>query len=156
MNPKTLLTALFWLLLPVIAAAQAKNPFQSIGKKGKVLTLTNGKYEEFFDQDSIQQIGTALVNIYTMKVVKLLKDEKEAQRLLDNSVNSQFLSVDPLANQFPFYTPYQYAGNKPIWATDMDGAEELILPRLSIPEPILTFPKLPNLPPIPIQPLPPI
>ncbi|MBO9154071.1 RHS repeat domain-containing protein [Chitinophaga sp. GCM10012297] len=36
----------------------------------------------------------------------------------------KFLSVDPLTAQYAYYTPYQFAGNKPIWATDLDGAEE--------------------------------
>ncbi|MFY0255719.1 RHS repeat-associated core domain-containing protein [Chitinophaga sp. 30R24] len=27
----------------------------------------------------------------------------------------RFLSVDPLTQHFPWYTPYQFAGNKPIW-----------------------------------------
>ena len=36
----------------------------------------------------------------------------------------KFLSVDPLAPSYPWYTPYQFAGNKPIVALDMDGLEE--------------------------------
>lgn len=36
----------------------------------------------------------------------------------------RFLSVDPLTKSYPFYTPYQFAGNKPIWAIDLDGLEE--------------------------------
>lgn len=36
----------------------------------------------------------------------------------------RFLSVDPLTKDFPWYTPYQFAGNKPIWAIDLDGLEE--------------------------------
>ena len=36
---------------------------------------------------------------------------------------SKFLSVDPLANKFPYYTPYQFAGNTPIVAIDLDGLE---------------------------------
>jgi RHS repeat-associated protein len=36
----------------------------------------------------------------------------------------RFLSVDPLTKEYPWYTPYQFAGNKPIWATDVDGLEE--------------------------------
>ena len=35
----------------------------------------------------------------------------------------RFVSVDPLAAKFDFYTPYQYAGNKPINFIDLDGAE---------------------------------
>jgi RHS repeat-associated protein len=40
----------------------------------------------------------------------------------------RFLSVDPIASDFPWYTPYQFAGNKPIWAIDLDGLEEYIKP----------------------------
>lgn len=36
----------------------------------------------------------------------------------------KFLSVDPLTQKYPWYTPYQFAGNKPIWANDLDGMEE--------------------------------
>jgi RHS repeat-associated protein len=35
----------------------------------------------------------------------------------------RFLSVDPLTKSYPFYTPYQFAGNMPIAAIDLDGAE---------------------------------
>lgn len=37
---------------------------------------------------------------------------------------SRFLSVDPLTKSYPWYTPYQFAGNKPIIAVDLDGLEE--------------------------------
>ncbi|AYL93832.1 RHS repeat-associated core domain-containing protein [Mucilaginibacter celer] len=36
----------------------------------------------------------------------------------------KFLSVDPLTSQYPYYTPYQFAGNTPIQAIDLDGKEE--------------------------------
>lgn len=36
----------------------------------------------------------------------------------------RFLSVDPLSKSYPWYTPYQFAGNKPIIAIDLDGLEE--------------------------------
>ena len=38
----------------------------------------------------------------------------------------RFLSVDPLTASYPWYTPYQFAGNKPIWAIDLDGLEEYL------------------------------
>jgi hypothetical protein len=31
-----------------------------------------------------------------------------------------------LSKDYPWYTPYQFAGNKPIWAIDLDGLEEMI------------------------------
>ena len=37
----------------------------------------------------------------------------------------RFLSVDPLTKYFAFYTPYQFSGNTPISATDLDGLEEI-------------------------------
>ena len=36
----------------------------------------------------------------------------------------RFLSVDPLTKSYPHYTPYSFAGNKPIQFIDLDGAEE--------------------------------
>jgi RHS repeat-associated protein len=36
----------------------------------------------------------------------------------------RFLSVDPLASNFPYYSPYIFAGDKPTWAVDIDGEEE--------------------------------
>ena len=36
----------------------------------------------------------------------------------------KFLSTDPLFAGYPYYTPYQFAGNRPIWAIDLDGLEQ--------------------------------
>jgi RHS repeat-associated protein len=41
----------------------------------------------------------------------------------------KFLSVDPLFTSYPWYTPYQFAGNAPIWAIDMDGLEQAVVVR---------------------------
>src|SRR5690554_3863879 len=35
----------------------------------------------------------------------------------------KFLSMDPLFRSYPFYSPYQFAGNMPIAAVDLDGLE---------------------------------
>jgi len=35
----------------------------------------------------------------------------------------RFASVDPLTGKYPWYTPYQFAGNMPVWAIDLDGKE---------------------------------
>ena len=37
------------------------------------------------------------------------------------------MSVDPLASSYPMLTPYQFAGNTPIQAIDVDGLEALIV-----------------------------
>lgn len=41
-----------------------------------------------------------------------------------NPALGRFLSVDPLTKNYPWYTPYQFAGNKPINSIDLDGLEE--------------------------------
>ena len=38
---------------------------------------------------------------------------------------AKFLSVDPLAAKFSFYTPYQFGGNKPTYCLDIDGQEDI-------------------------------
>lgn len=41
----------------------------------------------------------------------------------------RFFSVDPLNKKFPYYTPYQFSGNMPICAIDLDGKEEYVVVR---------------------------
>ena len=43
-------------------------------------------------------------------------------RIYDKRIG-RFLSVDPLAMSYAFYSPYQFAGNSPIAAVDIDGGE---------------------------------
>jgi RHS repeat-associated protein len=45
-----------------------------------------------------------------------------ADRIYDTRVG-RFLSVDKLTKNFPWLTPYQFAGNTPIQAIDLDGKE---------------------------------
>ncbi|HET6244517.1 MAG TPA: RHS repeat-associated core domain-containing protein [Bacteroidia bacterium] len=41
----------------------------------------------------------------------------------------RFLSVDPLTKSFPWWSPYQFAGNTPIQAIDLDGLEIVYITR---------------------------
>lgn len=126
MLPKSLLIACIFVLPYLSLIAQTGNPYKDIHKKATVITLTNNQYDEFFDEDSIQRIGSVLVNINTMKIVKLL-DSKEEERKLDNSKTGRFLSVDPLTRSFAELSPYQYASNTPIQAIDLDGLEKFVV-----------------------------
>jgi RHS repeat-associated protein len=40
-----------------------------------------------------------------------------------DSMNARFTSIDPLANDYAYKTPYDYAENEPIAGVDLDGAE---------------------------------
>lgn len=120
-------TFLAMLLFTTVAAtAQNKNPYKSIGKKGEILTLTKGRYEELFDQDSIQQIGSVLINVRTLKIIKFVDEENDIKERLQTEKQSRFLSVDPLTRSYPMLTPYQYASNTPIAAIDLDGLEGVV------------------------------
>ncbi len=55
--------------------------------------------------------------------------EDYGMRMYDSRLG-RFISRDPIANQFPWYSPYQFAGNKPIWAIDLDGLEDVIYQQL--------------------------
>lgn len=55
-----------------------------------------------------------------------------------NPIIGRFLSVDPLTKSYPWYTPYQFAGNTPIWANDLDGLEPNYPGTLADYEPVLT------------------
>jgi len=79
------------------------------GRKYNTSRLINGfngkRYDnEVYGEGNLQDYG---FRIYDPRVVR-------------------FISVDPLTKSYPWYTPYQFAGNKPIWAVDLDGLEELI------------------------------
>ncbi|MFT3949961.1 MAG: Tox-REase-5 domain-containing protein [Agriterribacter sp.] len=124
MQPKISFTAL--LLFCVIVVTNAQNPYKEIGKQGKTLTLTKGQFNEAFDEEDVQQIGTVLVNIRTMKVVKMMTED-EAEKRLDNTVGKRFLSVDPIARNFPWISPYSYAENDVIRSIDLDGAEKKVV-----------------------------
>jgi RHS repeat-associated protein len=39
----------------------------------------------------------------------------------------RFLSMDPISSDYPFYSPYQFAANKPIAAADLDGLEDWMM-----------------------------
>ena len=50
------------------AQSNVSNPYASIGKEAKVLTLSNGRYTEFFDNDTLQRIGSVMFNTVTNKI----------------------------------------------------------------------------------------
>ncbi len=42
----------------------------------------------------------------------------------------RFFSVDPLRHSFPWYSPYQFAGNSPIVNIDLDGLEDISIHKI--------------------------
>ena len=98
------------------------NPFEKYGYTPKIATLSKGKYVEFYDQDTLVQIGGAVLNTVTMKIMGFVEyDTVRNEYNLSPEVISRWLSPDPLTDEFPSWSPYNYVENNPIRLTDPTG-----------------------------------
>lgn len=104
--------------------AKAQNPFAEYGYTPKIATLSQGQFNEFFDNDTVVQIGSVLYNTKSREIVAFVDSENLCQdETIQPDVVSRWISPDPLAdhpNQID-KSPYQYAWNNPIYWTDPDG-----------------------------------
>jgi len=99
--------------------ANAQDIFKQHGFSKESLTLSDGRYKEFFNNDEVVQIGTVLLNTKTNKVVAFVKQETDTTYRAE--LSSRWLSIDPLARKYPQVSPYVYCLNNPIIFIDPDG-----------------------------------
>lgn len=101
-----------------------QQPFEDYGYKVKVGTLSNGKYQEFFDQDTLVEVGSVVINTNTGKVVYFVThDTTYSEATLEPDVISRWTSPDPLSHKYFSYSPYNFVLNNPLRYKDPDGRE---------------------------------
>lgn len=91
----------------------AQDIFKQHGFDKKPLTLSNGRYNEFFSNDEIVQIGTVLLNTRDNQVVAFIEEDTAKVRYL-SELSTRWLSPDPLAAKYPQVSPYVYVNNNTI------------------------------------------
>ena len=109
---------------------QAGNPFKKYGYTPKIATLSKGKYLEWHDLDSIVIIGSVYYNTKTKKLIDFVERDMtnpDAQPLSD--IRGRWISPDPLSEEFPSWSPYNFVYNNPLKFNDPTGmkGEDVIL-----------------------------
>lgn len=106
-------------------ASQGKtqeNPYSKYGYEPVIATMSNGKFNEFHDRDTIVQIGRVIFNTKAMTVLGFIEyDTLYSEADLSPDIVSRWLSPDPLAAEFPSRSPYEGFASNPIFYTDPDG-----------------------------------
>ena len=88
----------------------AQDIFKQHGFSKESLTLSDGRYKEFFNNDEVVQIGTVLLNTKTNKVVAFVEEDTVKTSYLAE-FSSRWLSIDPLVRKYPQISPYVYVAN---------------------------------------------
>ena len=103
-------------------SVHAQQPFLKYGVTVKVATLSNGRFQEFFTNDSLRRIGSVVYDTRLHRVAYLLPPDSLVGHAKPD-ITSRWISPDPLAEKYMYSTPYAFADNNPIRYNDPDGRE---------------------------------
>lgn len=112
--------ALLLLALGLSYAAQAQQPFLKYGVRVKVATLSNGRFQEFFTNDSLRRIGSVVYDTRLHRVAYLLPPDSLVGHAKPD-ITSRWISPDPLSEKEMYITPYAFVNNNPVNKFDPDG-----------------------------------
>jgi RHS repeat-associated protein len=128
MKTKFILLFAVGLFLLQNATAQ-KHPWEEFGYKPRLKTLSNGKYMEFHDWDTIVHIGSVIFDRHNGKILgKVENDSIGGEERMKPYVVSRWISPDPLSEEYSSWSPYNYTMNNPIKFIDPDGRASIIPP----------------------------
>ncbi len=110
------------LALGLRYTAHAQQPFLKYGLKVKVATLSNGRFQEFFTNDSLRRIGSVVYDTRLRRIAYLLPPDSLVGHAKPD-ITSRWMSPDPLAEKYMYITPYAFGNNNPVRYSDIDGRE---------------------------------
>lgn len=110
-----LLLALGWPL-----ALHAQQPFEQLGVKVEILSLTHGRFPEYFANDSLRRIGSVVYDTRRERVAYLLPPDSLEGRM-ESEITARWVSPDPLAEEDAHLSPYVFAANNAVRYNDPDG-----------------------------------
>lgn len=125
-------TTLFFSIVAscFITIVSAQKPFKEIGKDNEVdiLTVSNGRYVEYFADEKLRQIGSVMFNTETHKIEYFIpQDDTAHQKVIARTKEaSRWMSIDPLASKYPGISPYTFVLDNPILFVDPDGRDVYI------------------------------
>ena len=97
-------------------------------ENGTVVLRTNGS---LVNREEFYAFGETSFGSFTYKRYRYNGKEKDEESVLYEYGQRyyapwlcRFVSVDPIAEDYPQYTSYNYAGNKPISKRDLEGLQE--------------------------------
>jgi len=116
------------LLFSFLSLEAKEYPWEKYGFKFKVITLSNGKYQEFHDLKDVVEIGSVLYNTQTQKIVGFVEQDTIMNKVdLTPHIVSRWMSPDPLSEEYSSWSPYNYVTNNPLIFIDPDGRKGLMI-----------------------------
>lgn len=110
------------LALGLARPVHAQQPFLKYGVTVKVATLSNGRFQEFFTNDSLRRIGSVVYDTRLRRVAYLLPPDSLVGHAKPD-ITSRWMSPDALAEKFMYVSPYVFCENNAIRYMDPDGKE---------------------------------